>query len=151
MKMIRTKLLFGILLVSILMQPAVADDTVTKLRDKFKAYTNGVVQKVKNAESPDQKRAVLNESFNKMLTALDKVESMMSLTEEEAAFVASTRERYQGYRNELNGENGFERVSDSELNNFANYVQQDIEQADRTVTLSLTSLLLIIIIVILLA
>jgi hypothetical protein len=149
--MIRMKLWFGILLAAILMQPVFANDSVTKLQDKFKAYTNDVVQKVKAAETAGEKRAVLNESFDKMLTALDKVESMMSLTEEEAAFVDATRERYQGYRNELNGENGFERVADSELNNFANYVQQDIEQADRTVTISLTSLLLIIIIVILLA
>lgn len=53
-------------------------------------------------------------------------------------------------KNELNGQDGFAKVPDNRLNDFAQYVQQDMEQADRVVTISLTTALLIVIILLLL-
>jgi hypothetical protein len=52
-------------------------------------------------------------------------------------------------QNELNGLNGYEKVPDSQLNQFASFTLQDIEQADAVLTISLTTLLLIIILAIL--
>jgi hypothetical protein len=53
-------------------------------------------------------------------------------------------------QDELNGVNGYEPVGNNQLDDFADYVQQDIEQADSVVTISVTTALLIIIILLLL-
>jgi hypothetical protein len=50
---------------------------------------------------------------------------------------------------ELAGANGFDRVPDNQLNAFATYIVQDMEQADKTISISLVAALLIIIIIIL--
>ena len=52
-------------------------------------------------------------------------------------------------QNELVGTKGYDRVPDEQLNAFSDFVVQDMEQASRTITISLVTLLLIIIIVIL--
>ncbi len=48
------------------------------------------------------------------------------------------------------GSNGYERVADAQLNAFSDYVVQDMEQADKSITISLVAALLIVIIIILL-
>jgi len=50
---------------------------------------------------------------------------------------------------ELAGTNGYVRVPDEQLNAFSDYVVQDMEQADATITISVVAALLIIIIIIL--
>jgi hypothetical protein len=52
-------------------------------------------------------------------------------------------------QDELEGSNGFERVSDEQLNDFSDYVVQDMEQADAVVTVSVITLLLIAILLVL--
>jgi hypothetical protein len=47
------------------------------------------------------------------------------------------------------GSNGYDRVADAQLNAFSDYVVQDMEQAERQITISLVSALLIVIILIL--
>jgi hypothetical protein len=56
----------------------------------------------------------------------------------------------QDKQDELAGINGYEKVSDSQLNNFSNYVVQSMEQADTTITISLVAALLIVILIVLL-
>lgn len=117
---------------------------------KFKKYINNVVQKVEKAESPDQKRKILNESFDNMVSAFDKVASMQGVSQTDKKAISKLKTDIIEKKNELNGLNGFAGVKDNRLNNFANYVQQDMEQADETITISVTVLLLIIIILLLL-
>jgi hypothetical protein len=119
--------------------------------DRFKEQVNFVVQKVKEAETPKKKRAFLNSSLNKFLTSFERVENMNVLSETDQAALNSLKNNITEKKNELNGLNGFNRIPDNQLNNFANFVQQDLEQADSTVTLSVTVLLLIVIVIILLA
>lgn len=116
----------------------------------FKKHVNGVVQKVEKAETPDKKRNLLNTSFEKLLATFDKVENMQSLSQADRASLNKLRANVTEKKNELNGHDGFKRVADNQLNNFANFVQQDIEQADETITISVTVLLLIVIILLLL-
>lgn len=125
---------------------AQADRATTKL----KKYFNDVVQKVEQAEQPEMKRQILNESLEDLRTALDKVADMQSISEEDQTAIAQLRANVTEKQNELNGLNGFEGVKNNQLNNFANFVQQDLEQADETITISVTVLLLIIIILLLL-
>ncbi|NGP77556.1 hypothetical protein G3570_12985 [Balneolaceae bacterium YR4-1] len=117
---------------------------------KFKKYINNVVQKVEKAESPDQKRSILNDSFDNMIDTFDKVSGMKGVSEDNKAAIAKFRSTIVEKKNELNGNNGFAAVKNNQLNNFAHYVQQDLEQADETITISVTVLLLIIIILLLL-
>ena len=139
-----------ILLMFIIFQPLAAQNQLAEVENKFKEYINNVVEKVQEAENPEEKRIILNKSFNKMFKALDTVEKLPSRTQEELTFIASFRKKFETYQAELNGMNGFEPLPDTELNNFAQYLQQDLEQAEKNITISLTTLLLVIIIIILL-
>lgn len=117
---------------------------------RFKKHINSVVEKVENTEKPTQKREILNESFQNLIGAIEKVETMKVVPATDKEGLASFKANIQEKKDELNGINGFKKVPDNNLNNFANFVQQDLEQADSTVTISVTTLLLIILILILL-
>ncbi|HVO72555.1 MAG TPA: hypothetical protein VMT35_00915, partial [Ignavibacteriaceae bacterium] len=52
-------------------------------------------------------------------------------------------------QSELNGRNGFNRVPDNQLDQFASFTLQDIEQADTMVTIGLGTLIIIILLAIL--
>jgi len=119
-------------------------------QDVLQKYLNETSLKVKATTDPSQKREILNESFEKMSKALDKVQSSPLVSKEDRAGINLLKATLQEKLDELTGLNGYERVSDEQLNAFSDYVVQDMEQADRTVTISLVTLLLIIIIVILL-
>ena len=119
-------------------------------QDVLQKYLNDTSLKVKATTDPSQKREILNESFEKMSKALDKVQSSPLVSKEDRAGIDLFKASLQEKLDELTGLNGYERVSDEQLDAFSDYVVQDMEQADRTVTISLVTLLLIIIIVILL-
>jgi hypothetical protein len=119
-------------------------------KDDLKQYFSKAADKVKTTENADEKREILNESFNSMSKALDKVLSSGLISESDRIGIEQYKAALQEKQNELEGSNGYERVQDMQLNSFANYVVQDMEQADSTVTISVIALLLIIIIVILL-
>lgn len=116
----------------------------------FKNHLNDVVQQVEQEENADDKRALLNQSFDKMINAFEKIENMNRFSDEELSAIAQLRENIRDKKNELNGLEGYRRVSDLELDEFANYAQDDFEQADRTLTIGLTTALLIVIILLLL-
>jgi len=119
-------------------------------QDVLQKYLNDTSLKVKATTDPSQKREILNKSFEKMSKALDKVQSSPLVSKEDRAGIDLLEATLQEKLDELTGLNGYERVSDEQLDAFSDYVVQDMEQADRTVTISLVTLLLIIIIVILL-
>lgn len=118
--------------------------------EMFKKHVNGVVQKVEKTESPAEKRKILNSSFDKLLTSFNRVEKMKTLSSADQSALNKLKNNITEKKNELNGLNGYRQVENNQLNNFANFVQQDLEQADSTITISVTVLLLIIIILILL-
>ena len=116
----------------------------------FQNHIRSVVKAVKAAETPAEKRALLNESFDELTQASDKVAAMKKHDEETREGLLSLKAIIVEKQDELMGRNGFSAVPDAQLNDFADYVQQSLEQADRTITLTLTSALLIVIILILL-
>ncbi len=147
MKLFYTSLSAVLLLFAI--QSSAIAQTVD-LTEIFKKSFNETVQEVHETEDVTEKRALLNESFSKMLSAIDRVESKANLSKDESAQLAAFKSEIQEKKSELNGNDGFDRVLDKDLNNFSDYSQQDMEQADRTVTIGLTAVLLIILILILL-
>ena len=118
--------------------------------DDIQKYFNDTACKVKATDDPAQKREILKNSFEKMSKALDKVQGSPLISKDDRAGIALLKSTLQENQDELTGLNGYERVSDEQLDAFSDYVVQNMEQATQTVTISLVALLLIIIIVILL-
>jgi hypothetical protein len=117
----------------------------------FQNYVHSVVESVKKEKDPEEKRALLNESFLDMMAAIDRISALKTGSDTEKEGLAELRKMIEEKHNELNGLNGYDPVPASQLDRFADYVQQDLEQADRVLTISLTTLLLIVIIIILIA
>jgi hypothetical protein len=113
-------------------------------------YFSNTAAKVKATENPAEKRQILNESFQNMSNALDKVQNFWLISDNDRADLAHLKAIVQDKQDELSGINGYEKVSDSQLNNFSNYVVQSMEQADTTITISLVAALLIVILIVLL-
>ena len=118
-------------------------------KDKLQKYFNDTAFKVKATENASEKREILNESFQSMSNALSKVQNSGLISKDDRIGIERFKAALQEKQNELAGINGYERVSDEQLNNFSNYVIQDMEQA-QMVTISLVALLLIILLAVLL-
>ena len=119
-------------------------------RKKLKQHVRSMVQEVKAAPTAEQKRALLDEKLRGMIDALNHAESIADLSPSDQDGIDALRTRLQEKIDELHGQNGYEAVPASQLNSFADYVQQDFEQADRTLTISLTTALLVLILLVLL-
>lgn len=118
--------------------------------EKLKEHVRSIVQTVKEAPTAEQKRAILDEKLRGMIDALNRAETMTALSSADREAIDALRTRLQEKLDELHGQNGYEAVPAGQLNSFADYVQQDFEQADRTLTLSLTTALLLLILIVLL-
>ena len=119
-------------------------------QDSVHEYFNDTALKVKATESPVQKREILSKSLVDMTKALDTVKSAPLTSEQDDAKLDRIKVTLQEKSDELAGTNGFDRVPDDQLNAFSTYIVQDMEQADKSVTISLVAALLIVIIIILL-
>jgi hypothetical protein len=117
---------------------------------RLQGYLNDAAVKVKATADPVQKRAILSNSIEKMEKALDKVQGSPLVSKDDKAGIDCFKVILKDKKDELAGLNGYDRVPDAQLNAFADYVVQDMEQASQTVTISTVTLLLIIIIIILL-
>jgi hypothetical protein len=118
-------------------------------RDDLKKYFNDTSRKVKATTEAAQKREILGKSLQTMAKALDMVQSSPLVSKDDLAGIKRFKTAIKEKQDELVGTNGYDRVPDAQLNAFSDYVVQDMEQADKTITISLVTLLLIIIIVIL--
>jgi len=112
-------------------------------------YFNDAACKVKATTDPSQKRDILNDKFQDMSKALDVVRNSPFVSEADRASLDRVKASIQEKQDELAGANGYARVSDDQLNAFSDYVVQDMEQADKTITISVVTALLIVIIIIL--
>jgi hypothetical protein len=119
-------------------------------QDEVHNYLNDTAIKVKATESPAEKREILSTSLSGMIKALDTVKSAPMTSEQDDAKLDRITATLQEKSDELAGVNGFDRVPDSQLNAFSTYIVQDMEQADKSITISLVVALLIVIIIILL-
>jgi len=141
----KTQIVFGfIIMMFVLTIPVNAGG-----KDKLQKYFNDAALKVKATENASEKREILNESFQSMSNALSKVQNSGLISKDDRIGIERFKAALQEKQNELTGTNGYERVSDEQLNNFSNYVVQDMEQA-QMITISLVALLLIILLAVLL-
>jgi len=143
----KTRIIFGIIVMMfVLVQAGNAGE-----KSDIQTYFNDTACKVKATADPAEKREILDKSLQTMSKALDRVENLGLVSQNDRAGVDLFKTSLQEKQDELAGTNGFQRVADGQLNAYSDYVVQDMQQAERTVTISLVTLLLIVIIVILIA
>ena len=139
-----TRITFGsIVLMIVLTVSAIAGG-----KDELQQYFNNTANKVKATTNPIEKRAILKNSFQTMSEALQTVRGSSLVSKKDAAVISRFQATLQEKQDELSGNNGYVQVSDDQLNAFADYAVQDIEQAE-VITISLVTLLLIILLVVL--
>jgi hypothetical protein len=117
-------------------------------KGELQKHFSDVANKVKATENVAEKRAILENSFKDMSEALTKVQNSFLISKEDKAGISGLKSILKENQDELAGINGYERVPDSQLNNFSNYVVQNLAQADQMITISLVAALLIILLVI---
>jgi hypothetical protein len=120
-------------------------------KNGLQKYFNDAAAKVKATDSPSEKRAILNESFQAMAKALNIVQNSSIISRDDRAGLDRFKTALQEKQDELAGTNGYVRVADGQLNAFSDYVVQDMEQADQVITISVVTLLLIVILIVLIA
>jgi hypothetical protein len=130
---------------------ALAQTGQAAVNDGILKYFNDTAVKVKATEDPVQKREILDKSLHNMTMVLGKVQGLPLVPKDDQVGLVSLITSLQERQDELAGKNGLERVSDAQLNDFSDYIVQDMQQApNTTITISVVTALLIIIILILL-
>jgi len=141
----------AVLLLVAIAAPLFADNAQTKWENRLKEYFNDLLLKVEETKDPAEKRALLNESLERFLTAMDRVQRLPFLNQEQREALARFEAEVQEKHDELNGVAGFAMVANADLDDFAGYMVQDLEQAMRSyVVLSTAAIIIIIVLLILL-
>jgi len=118
-------------------------------KDGIKNYFNDAALRVKAASSPQEKREILSTSLSAMSRSLFAVQRSPLISESDRKAVIRFESSIHEKQNELSGAEGYTRVPDEQLNAYADYTVQDVEQAE-AITISLLTLILIVILVVLL-
>jgi hypothetical protein len=120
------RILAGILfLVAALAHPAQAAGN----QERLKGALNEIVQEVREAESPAAKRAILDRFLSRADRNTRLLEALPGAGDGKKAALGAFQERFAGYSAQLHGTEGKQRVADNELDAFATFMQQDLEQA----------------------
>jgi hypothetical protein len=134
---------------SIAMVCALALPALAGGKGEIQDYFSDAAHKVKATADPVEKRQILTGSIQNMSTVLGIVQSLPLISKDDIAGIENVKSALQEKADELGGNNGYVRVPDEKLNAFADYIVQDMEQADQVVTISLVTLLLIVILIVL--
>jgi len=136
--------------VSLLMMLLLALPAYAAGKGEVQQFFKDTAHKVKATDVAAEKRAILTGSLGTMTRVLDILQQSPSLSSGDAAGIERLKATLRDKEDELSGVNGFAPVPDARLNAFADYVVQDLEQADQVITISLVTLLVGIILLILL-
>jgi len=140
-----------VLVLIALAAPLFADSAVTRLENRLKGYFNNLVLEVEQTRDPADKRALLNGSLEQFLTAVDRIKKLPLHNQEQKEALARFAAEVQEKHDELNGTAGFAMVANADLDSFAQYMVQGLEQAAGTyIALSGLAIVLIIILLIIL-
>jgi len=145
----------ALLLVFICAGPSRADARSTALQQQFMTSLNTMVQYVQAAPSPSAKREIIGNFLNRMDHGMGMARAVLSEKDRRALDVMQAKVEAQ-YA-ELNGLQGSPKVADAELNHYAQYLQQNMEQAQAAywggggVYLSVGALIIILILILILA
>lgn len=109
--------------------PAQASEKQDAARDRVKTALNEMVRDVKDAESPAEKRAVMERFLDKAERGAGMAENLPFLSGEKRAALHMLQAKFNGYSAELAGA-GSKGVPDGELDAYASFMQQNLEQAE---------------------
>ena len=115
------------------------------LEERFKVSLNTAIQNVRETEDPIAKRKMLGDFLIRMDQGLGVAKAAVSEKDGRALDVLQLKLRTD-YA-ELSG-HGTVKVPDADLNRFANYVQQDVEQAAGGIYISVGGLIIILLLLI---
>jgi len=110
--------------------PAQADENRDMLQGRMKTALNEMVQDVREAKTPEAKRETMDKFLGKVEQRARVAESLPFIGKENRSALSFLQEKFAGYHAELRGEAGASQISDSDLDAFAGFVQQDLEQAE---------------------
>lgn len=124
----------------------------TILEERYHAALSEVSQQVRDAADPAEKRRILSRFLDHMEAGLGKAENLEELSDADRQSLHTILGKYLAYEAELEGTGGFTAVADTDLNEFASYIRQDMEQAPvgGGIYISAGALLVILLILILL-
>jgi regulator of sirC expression with transglutaminase-like and TPR domain len=142
--MLKMKIIISLFISFFLVQTSRADE----LKQELQEYINEIITEVRETKDPEEKREILNDLFENLKKSFEVAKNSPYVPEEDHRGIDILADKINERSNELNGLNGLEKVPDGQLNDFAYFTLQDIEQAD-TIVISLSTLLLIIILAIL--
>src|SRR5262245_30197789 len=108
--------------------PSIAAPDAAFLQERLKAAMNDVVTDVRAAETPSEKREILHAFLERMDRGLQKAQALHSLSPGDKKSLSAFQGTMQGYQSELDGLEGYDRVDDAGLDDFAGYMQQNLEQ-----------------------
>ena len=138
------------LLITLLVAPqAEATDLSSSVELRLKASYNEMVQNVRQANDPVEKREVIAGFLNRMDRSMGVIEKMVPASQNAHIQAVAMRETLRGQLAELNGMNTQGPTAGNNLNNFAAYLQQDVERADG-IYLSVGAAIIILLILIIL-
>jgi hypothetical protein len=143
--MFKVRIILVALFSFLLVQISKADD----LKKELQKYINEIVTEVKEAETPEEKREILDNLFEDLQESFEAAKNSPYVPIDDYEGINILQSKITERSKELNGLEGYQKVPDNQLNEFAVFTLQDIEQADEIITISLTTLLLIIILAIL--
>jgi hypothetical protein len=129
--------------------PAKAAPGAALVEEQYKAALSRLTQDVRQAQSPTEKREILHHFINGMQDGLQKAESLESIQVSDRETLRSVAGKFDAYNAELDGMNGYARVADADLDAFAGYVQQGMEQAPMNGGIYLSGTALIVILLLL--
>src|SRR4030042_1114443 len=84
----RFRVAVAVLLLVAIAAPLFADNAQTKWENRLKEYFNDLLLKVEETKDPAEKRALLNESLERFLTAMDRVQRLPFLNQEQREALA---------------------------------------------------------------
>jgi hypothetical protein len=99
------------------------------MMERFQVSVNTMVQNVHATQDPAVKREIIGNFLNRMDEAMGTTRAFLS-QKDKPSFDAM-RADVQAQYAELSGLKGTPKVADADLNHFADYVQQNMEQAAR--------------------
>ncbi len=145
------RLAVAVLVLAAIAAPVFADNAQTRLENRIKGYFNDLLLDVQQTKDPVEKRALLNEGLERFLAAMERVQKLPLLNREQRQGVARFNAEVQAKLDELNGTAGFPRVANADLDSFAGYLVQDLEQAARNyVVIPVAAIIIIILLLIIL-
>jgi hypothetical protein len=133
---------------------AEAGPVSSTMENRLKSSLNSMVQDVHEAETPAEKRVVLDRFIGKLTRGSALLEKAPFLSAGNRTALNALQERFAGYDAELNGipQQGSSDagVADFDLDGFASFMQNDLEQANGGVYLSTGAIIIVLLIILIL-